>query len=378
MLVHPFRIYYYLCFLSYTFLGHFTDWSCKERPGETGAYYVTGMAGGRGYVWAAGAACCSSTSLDLQLPPAASEPCPPPSSARDVTRYVLPPSARRICSSPQPMQPDPSVSEITPAQYSLIISSLPPSPATSFSPDTSQDPRHKLSDLPPFTREAAKIWRDANDPPLSGDSSIQTGPRSVAESFILLSDSALHPKSSKLPSKSLPPHDLDLSAQLHQILSSNTPVSHPLCTECTALLTAEFQRMAEELGKERDAYIWFEQAIRKNKESLGTAEISRKTVNTRHVDGLAKYDVEGTEEEWGTLVKRKGQLEVEEERLKRQLESTEKELEAVLEEERLVELEAKAVEQEENESVYCAPSCITDILTCIAVSCHPILRFRFT
>lgn len=63
MLVHPFRIYYYLCFLSYTFLGHFTDWSCKERPGETGAYYVTGMAGGRGYVWAAGAACRSSTSL---------------------------------------------------------------------------------------------------------------------------------------------------------------------------------------------------------------------------------------------------------------------------------------------------------------------------
>lgn len=126
--------------------------------------------------------------------------------------------------------------------------------------------------------------------------------------------------------------------------------------------------MAEELGKERDAYIWFEQAIRKNKELLETAESSRRTVSTRHVDGLAKYDVEGTEEEWGALLKRKEQLEIEEEQLKRLLESTEKELEAVLEEERLVELEAKAVEQEENESVYREPSCVTDVLTCAAVS----------
>lgn len=126
--------------------------------------------------------------------------------------------------------------------------------------------------------------------------------------------------------------------------------------------------MAEELGKERDAYIWFEQAIRKNKELLETAESSRRTVSTRHVDGLAKYDVEGTEEEWGALRKRKEQLEIEEEQLKRLLESTEKELEAVLEEERLVELEAKAVEQEENESVYREPSCVTDVLTCAAVS----------
>ncbi|KAL0252559.1 hypothetical protein I308_101951 [Cryptococcus tetragattii IND107] len=250
----------------------------------------------------------------------------------------------------QPIQLDPSLSEITPAQYSLIVSSLPPaSPSTSSSPSTSLDLKHKLSDLPPFTREAAKIWRDANDPPLSGDSSIQTGLRSVAESFILLSDSALHPTPSKVPGKSLPPHDLDLSTQLHQILSSNTPVSHPLCTECTALLTAEFQRMAEELGKERDAYIRFEQAIRKNKELLETAESSRKTAKTRHVGGLAKYDVEGTEEEWDALRKKKEELELEEERLKLLLESTEKELEVALEEERLVELEAKMVEQEENE-----------------------------
>ncbi|KGB77470.1 beclin 1 [Cryptococcus deuterogattii 99/473] len=250
----------------------------------------------------------------------------------------------------QPIQLDPSLSEITPAQYSLIVSSLPPASAsTSSSPSTSLDLKHKLSDLPPYTREAAKIWRDANDPPLSGDSSIQTGLRSVAESFILLSDSALQPTSSKLPGKSLPPHDLDLSTQLHQILSSNTPVSHPLCTECTALLTAEFQRMAEELSKERDAYIRFEQAIRKNKELLETAESSRKTVKTRHVGGLAKYDVEGTEEEWDALIKKKEELELEEERLKLLLESTEKELEVALEEERLVELEAKMVEQEEND-----------------------------
>lgn len=36
MPVHPFRIYYYLCFLSYTFLGHFTNWSCKEKADRDG------------------------------------------------------------------------------------------------------------------------------------------------------------------------------------------------------------------------------------------------------------------------------------------------------------------------------------------------------
>lgn len=121
--------------------------------------------------------------------------------------------------------------------------------------------------------------------------------------------------------------------------------------------------MAEELGKERDAYIRFEQAIRKNKELLETAESSRKTVKTRHVGGLAKYDVEGTEEEWDALIKKKEELELEEERLKLLLESTEKELEVAFEEERLVELEAKMVEQEENESVYHALSCTTGVLT---------------
>ena len=134
-------------------------------------------------------------------------------------------------------------------------------------------------------------------------------------------------------------------ANLHAILSSQTPVSHPLCTECTALLQAELQRQLEELTRERDAYLAFEKGILKNKESLKSSR--------RHTpqdgEGLGAYDIEGTEEDWQALHRRKRELENEEEQLKKLLAEKEKQLAKVRKEEERVKLEEEDIVKEEEE-----------------------------
>ncbi|ODO07168.1 beclin 1 [Cryptococcus wingfieldii CBS 7118] len=236
---------------------------------------------------------------------------------------------------PQPLQ----LAPLSPAHYSLISSSLPDSPASSID---DWPPFEKLAALPPSSRQSAKVWADANlSTPGAGSS--RHGGRSVAESFILLSDSALYPKPSPSPSIQNPPHASHLSAQLHSILSGNTPISHPLCTECTASLTAEFQKKAEELGKERDAYIGFEQGILRNREKL------KSKVPSKAKPGLGGHDVEGTDAEWAALTRRKKELQDEEEQLKAILEGKEKELDVAEHEEELAKAEEEEVEREEND-----------------------------
>ncbi|KAK8865977.1 hypothetical protein IAR55_001127 [Kwoniella newhampshirensis] len=253
----------------------------------------------------------------------------------------------------QPLILDPSIVSLTPAQYSSIASALPkPSPPSDISPS------ERLKALPPSSRPAARVWAEANNLPFSTPGAGPSTSRSVAESFILLSDSALIPAPPKpdrssmvsIPSSSpIPPHTQHLAAQLHSILSAKTDISHPLCTECTTLLTTEFQKKAEELGRERDAYLAFEQGIQRNREKIRSGRSSSIKVEGDSDEGLGEDDIEGTDAEWEELIKKKKELEEEEERLVSVLEEKEKELDQVKTEAERVRADEEEVEREENE-----------------------------
>jgi beclin 1 len=262
----------------------------------------------------------------------------------------------------QPLVLDPTIANLSPSSATLITSALPtPSPPSSLPPTA------KLSSLPPSSRQSAEIWASVNGIPLP-----PSGPRSVAESYILLSDSILPPRPTSLTSPtnhqqhqhspSVPPpstgtnatntapdlgitdRSKDITANLHAILSSRTPISHPICVECTALLQSELQRELEELSRERDAYIEFQKGIVRNKESLGKREMVKD-----EADGLSEYGMEGTEEEWDELVRRKNELSKEEDKLKKILAETERELEKAHEEEKRVDKEEREQEELEKE-----------------------------
>jgi beclin 1 len=221
----------------------------------------------------------------------------------------------------QPLILDPSIADLTPSSQNLITSTLPgPSRLSTLSQDA------KLAALPPSSRESAKIWHD------------NTAHRNVAESFILLNESSILPvQNQSLAALGGPA----LASNLHTLLSSKTPISHPLCTECTALLQSELQKEVEELSRERDAYINFERGILRNREGHGR----RKSLD----EGLWETDLEGTGEEWEALMKRKEELEREEERLKLVLEQKEKELDQVKIEEERSKREEEQLEREEEE-----------------------------
>ncbi len=229
----------------------------------------------------------------------------------------------------QPLILDLSIANISPSTHSLITSALP-----SSSPSSTLPPSTKLAQLPPSSRASAKIWADAQ------------------ESFILLSDSTLVPPaisgtthtSRQTPISTTTRHTL--AANLHALLSSKTPIDHPLCTECTTLLQSGLQKQLEELSRERDAYIAFERDILRNREDLTGG---RKKSSGKEEEGLGESDIEGTQDEWESFVRRKKELESEEERLRKVLEEKERELDGVRAEEERVKREEEEVEREEGE-----------------------------
>jgi beclin 1 len=108
------------------------------------------------------------------------------------------------------------------------------------------------------------------------------------------------------------------------------------------MLQVELQKELEELSRERDAYINFEKGINRNRDDIkGKRRISS--------DGLGEHDVEGSEDEWKDLTKRKKELEGEEARLKRILAEKENELHAMRDEEIRVKGEEEEVDRLETE-----------------------------
>lgn len=178
----------------------------------------------------------------------------------------------------------------------------------------------------------------------------QRGPN---ESFVLLQDSVIgsippnisSPTRSKkstskprnIPSSQAPPyepdhpnpsplsHHLRSTVRLFNLLSTRTDIDHPLCAECTQILLRTLQKQLDETKNERDGYIAFEKAVRKERE--------------REAQGLSREDTEKRIEK----LKQEEQLAIEE------LKEAEREREQLDEELRLLELDEKTLEAEEAE-----------------------------
>ncbi|XP_006460757.1 hypothetical protein AGABI2DRAFT_69268 [Agaricus bisporus var. bisporus H97] len=118
-------------------------------------------------------------------------------------------------------------------------------------------------------------------------------------------------------------HHLRSAARLFNLLSTRSEIDHPLCAECTQILLKTLNRQLEETKKERDGYIAFEKEIRKEKEAQGLT----KEEADRRIDRLKNDE----------------KLAID------QLKEAEREREELDEELRLLELDEKALEAEEDE-----------------------------
>jgi len=98
------------------------------------------------------------------------------------------------------------------------------------------------------------------------------------------------------------------------------------------------QRELEELTRERDAYIAFEQGLRKRGNRMEEAD--KDSVDDPLVGGV---------DEWDALLTRRKELEDEEKKLRATLKEREAELVAVKEDEARVKAEEAAVTREEEE-----------------------------
>ncbi|CCL99088.1 uncharacterized protein FIBRA_01102 [Fibroporia radiculosa] len=252
--------------------------------------------------------------------------------------------------------------DLSPSAYDMVAASLPSTPS-GYGKQTSD--AEKLSQLPaPSSVKAA--WQNSAqnrpDSPSASSPRAQRKPsqRVVAhpsESFVLLQDSIVRNIPSPLPTtpfakkasysktKSYNPpaaaaavqeetnhpnpsplsHHLRSTLRLFNLLSSRTDLDHPLCAECTDILLTSLTRQLEETKKERDGYIAFEKEVKKEKE--------------RESEGMSKQEAEFKI----SKVKEEEKLAIE------QLQAAEREREQLAEELRALELEEKAVEEEEAE-----------------------------
>lgn len=120
-------------------------------------------------------------------------------------------------------------------------------------------------------------------------------------------------------------HHLRSTLRLFNLLSSRTELDHPLCAECTQSLLETLTKQLEETKKERDGYIAFEKEVRKEKE--------------REREGPSKAEVDSKIEK----LKDEERIAIE------QLKAAEKERIQLEDELKALELEEKALEEEEAE-----------------------------
>ena len=249
--------------------------------------------------------------------------------------------------------------DLSPSAYDMIAASLPPVPT----------PQSRISELDSHSNSPSTSLRNARQRLNKGATSSPTSPvqgkhpgtRSPVqpnESFVLLQDSVIRNIPSPLPSTShakkgsvakprqnVPPatqspppqedvhqpnpsplsHHLGSTTRLFNLLSSRTERDHPLCAECTHILLSNLTRQLEETKKERDGYIAFEKEVRKETE--------------REKDGPSKAEVEQKIEK----------LKEEERFAIDQLKAAESERAQLEQELKVLELEEKALEEEEAE-----------------------------
>lgn len=248
----------------------------------------------------------------------------------------------------------------------MIVATLPshsPVPAK-----TSQSSNRAVTDAPSTSKA---VWQRSNASTLTPKTTNTLSPRAQGkqaqrgtplpnESFVLLQDSVIRNIPSPTPT---PPHPKRASTKVHgnqvqdkavdrpnagmleedhanpsplshhlrsttrlfNLLSTRTEIDHPLCAECTQILLTTLQRQLDETKKERDGYIAFEKEVRKERE--------------RESQGLSKEDAE----------KKIEKLKQEEANAVEQLKEAEKERAQLDLELHQLELNERALEQEELE-----------------------------
>ncbi|KAI0730335.1 APG6-domain-containing protein [Fomitopsis betulina] len=263
----------------------------------------------------------------------------------------------------QPLQLDDSLVNLTPSAYDMVAAS---SSNATYSRHVADS--EKLAQLPaPSSVKAA--WHQAAQSRPSSSPSPHTQKRQLPrapphpnESFVLLQDSVVRNIPSPLPTTTptstkrlsyprsratQPPsapttnesaqeevqhpnpsplsHHLRSTLRLFNLLSSRTELDHPLCAECTGILLTTLTRQLEETKKERDGYIAFEKDVRREREREG--------------DGMSKDEAEV----------KIAKLKEEEKLAIEKLQEAEREREQLADELRALEMEEKALEEEEAE-----------------------------
>ncbi|CAE6435349.1 unnamed protein product [Rhizoctonia solani] len=206
----------------------------------------------------------------------------------------------------QPLQLDPSLTELTPSAVDMVAASLGQQTPRNTPVSSSQ----KLASLaaPSSSKSAWQKAQATSGSTRSGSSKH----RPAGESFVLLQDSVVHKiptdagkpggahkvkqrastptrvpsisrkapsTAEKPPSTSTatsptkptapqvaPPrsHHLAQTLKLYTLLSNRTDLDHPLCTDCTSVLISALTKQLEETKRERDGYIAFERDVRNN------------------------------------------------------------------------------------------------------------------
>ncbi|KAG8213938.1 APG6-domain-containing protein [Butyriboletus roseoflavus] len=268
----------------------------------------------------------------------------------------------------EPLQLDASLVDLSPSQYDMLAASLPPAPSTRVRYMTEAEQLAHLSS-PPASKAA---WQHATDPdsaraspPLSSRAQGKQPQRNYPapnESFVLLQDSVIRsipsplppnatprpiasppnnnmlkgpspPSSSSVPTQTEPDqpnptpisHHLRSTMRLFNLLTTRADIDHPLCAECTQILLSSLQRQLDETRKEREGYTAFERELKKERE--------------RESHDMSRDEAE----------RRIENLKAEERVAIEQLRLAEREREQLGEELRTLELEERALEEEEDE-----------------------------
>ncbi|KAF9567958.1 beclin 1 protein [Agrocybe pediades] len=261
----------------------------------------------------------------------------------------------------EPLQIDHSLVDLAPSAYDMIVATLPSTSDLMHQSRSSNNTKQEHPSASKVAWQSSKGSAKSGVAPLSPRAQDKQAQRSGPlpnESFVILQDSVIRTIPSPTPSQrtkrnttqsrsntidkgrgqspastleqdhanpSPLSHHLRSTARLFNLLSSRTDIDHPLCAECTQILLSNLQKRLDETKKERDGYIAFEKEVRKEKE--------------KEAQGLSKEEAERKIEK----------LKQEEASYIEQLKEAEREREQLDLELRQLELNEKALEEEEAE-----------------------------
>ncbi|PRQ76310.1 Atg6/Beclin, partial [Rhodotorula toruloides] len=122
---------------------------------------------------------------------------------------------------------------------------------------------------------------------------------------------------------SLTPHLSQLSS-LYTLLSSQSSLTHPLCTECTESLLTLMTRELDELRKEKDRLSGFEREVGRKREEVrkssgyGERKLTRRFPQLRKAESHAITKLKAVEAQKASLAEEQAALDAEEEELARE------------------------------------------------------------